>query len=221
MATHFQGKKIDYIDVVNEPINTPPTGFMTVGSATTPAGSVAPDGGGYLNALGGTGTTGYGWVITSFQLARQYFPASKLVINEYSVENSSARAATCATIINLLKARNLINDDGTKRPALVWLRGYVQSTALATKAVSAASAAIFPYPNPAQGSVSLSLPISLSQQTVEVSLLNTLGQNVVHQVLPPSVRAGRSLPPPGVARDLYTVRLQTSTGVFSQRLTVD
>ncbi|RYF63484.1 MAG: hypothetical protein EOO39_28455, partial [Cytophagaceae bacterium] len=117
---------INHIDVVNEPINTPPTGFVTVGSSTTPAGTADPNGGGYINALGGTGTTGYDWIITSFQLARQYFPNAQLMINEYSVENSATRAATYATIINLLKARNLIDGVG--------IQGHAFSTAGQTAA---------------------------------------------------------------------------------------
>ncbi|MBD2723864.1 endo-1,4-beta-xylanase [Hymenobacter armeniacus] len=104
--------KIDFIDVVNEPINAPPTGFVVVGSPTNPTGSVNPTGGAYINALGGTGATGFDWIITSFQLARQYFPNAKLMINEYSVENSTARATTYVNIINLLKARGLIDGVG-------------------------------------------------------------------------------------------------------------
>lgn len=302
--------KIDFIDVVNEPIHTPPTGLVTVGSSTTPAGSVDPAGGAYINALGGTGTTGYDWIITSFQLARQYFPTAKLVLNEYSVENDGGSATKYAAIITLLKARNLIdgvgiqghafstgptsvatlsanlatiaapgvplyiteydsdgltdaaqlaeyqrvfplfweypaikgitlwgyrighwrtaqgdyliNADNTERPAMVWLRNYIKSTTLATKAASAASAAIFFYPNPTQGgSVSLSLPASLSAQSVEVTLLNTLGQTVLHRTLAATADPVRALPLPGVASGLYTVRLQASTGTYSQLLTVE
>ncbi len=113
--------KIDFIDVVNEPLRTPPTGFVTIGSASNPTGSVATDGGHYINALGGTGVTGYDWIIKSFQLARQYFPKSKLMINEYSVENSTAAATSYTTIINLLKARGLIDGIG--------IQGHAFSTA--------------------------------------------------------------------------------------------
>jgi len=113
--------KIDFIDVVNEPFRTPPTGLVTVGSAATPTGSVDPNGGAYLNALGGRGATGYDWIITAFRLARQYFPKSRLMINEYSVENSTAAANTYATIINLLKARGLIDGVG--------IQGHAFSTA--------------------------------------------------------------------------------------------
>jgi GH35 family endo-1,4-beta-xylanase len=100
VATHFQGKRIDFIDVVNEPTHQPPTG------------AAGPDGGAYLNALGGNGTTGWDWVITAFQMARQYFPNSKLMLNEYSVENEPNRAATYVGIANLLKARGLIDAIG-------------------------------------------------------------------------------------------------------------
>jgi endo-1,4-beta-xylanase len=79
------------IDVVNEPIKTP-----------------LP----FTAALGGTGSTGWDWVITSFQLARQYCPNIKLLINEYGTENDPPVRATYKTIINLLKTRGLIDGVG-------------------------------------------------------------------------------------------------------------
>jgi len=300
--------KIDFIDVVNEPINTPPTGLVTIGSPTNPTGSPDPTGGAYINALGGAANNA--WIVKSFQLARQYFPTAKLMINEYSVENSATRAATYAAIIAQLKALNLIdgigiqghafstagqtaatitgnlatlaatgvplyvteydsdgltdaaqlaeyqrvfplfwenssvkgvtmwgyrpghwrtaqgaylvNADNTERAALTWLRTYIQTTMLGTKATSAATAGIFCYPNPAQGGrVALSLPASLSNQPLDIALLNSLGQTVLHRTLAASASATRALELPGVARGLYTVRLQTSAGTFSQRLTVE
>jgi endo-1,4-beta-xylanase len=311
LADHLAGKKIDFIDVVNEPIHTPPTGKVTFGNT---AGTDDPTGGGYINALGGTttlanGTTQYNWIIKSFQLARQYFPASKLILNEYSVENDGNSARIYVTMINQLKALSLIdgvgiqghafstqystvatlranldlmaapglplyiteydsdglsdatqlaeyqrvfplfweypaikgvtlwgfrpghwrtaqgayivNADNTERPAMMWLRTYIQSTTLGTKAVSAATAGVFLYPNPAQGTVSLSVPASLGQQAIEVSLLNTLGQTVLHKALPASTDGVRTMSLPGVAQGIYTVRLQTGAGIFSQRLTVN
>lgn len=300
--------KIDFIDVVNEPINTPPTGLVTIGSPTTPTGTPDPTGGGYINALGGAANNA--WIVKSFQLARQYFPAAKLMINEYSVENSATRAAAYAAIINQLKGLNLldgvgmqghafstagqtaatinaniatlaatgvplyvteydsdglddavqlaeyqrvfplfwenpnvkgvtlwgyrpghwrtaqgaplVNIDNSERPSLVWLRNYVQSTVLGTRAASGATAGVFLYPNPAQGGrVSLSLPASLGTQAVDVALLNSLGQTILHRTLAASAEAVRALELSGVAKGLYTVRLQTSAGTFSQRLTVD
>ena len=79
------------IDVVNEPIKTP-----------------LP----FTAALGGTGATGWDWVITAFQLARQYCPNAKLLINEYGTENDPPVRATYKTIINLLKTRGLIDGIG-------------------------------------------------------------------------------------------------------------
>ncbi|MCB2408900.1 endo-1,4-beta-xylanase [Hymenobacter sp. BT178] len=89
---------IDFLEVVNEPTHQPPN---TTGG-----------GGNYINALGGSGTTGWDWVITSFQLARQYFPTTKLMLNDYSVENTAASAQRYLDIVNLLKARNLIDAVG-------------------------------------------------------------------------------------------------------------
>ncbi|HEY6123856.1 MAG TPA: endo-1,4-beta-xylanase [Steroidobacteraceae bacterium] len=79
------------IDVVNEPIKT-----------------AMP----FKAALGGDGATGWDWVITSFQLARQYCPNAKLLINEYGTENDPPVRNTYKTIINLLKARGLIDGIG-------------------------------------------------------------------------------------------------------------
>nr|AQQ75213.1 GH10 Xylanase FN3 FN3 CBM2 [uncultured bacterium]AWD75445.1 xylanase [uncultured bacterium] len=79
------------IDVVNEPIKTPMP---------------------FAAALGGSGSTGWDWVITSFQLARQYCPNAKLLINEYGTENDPPVRNTYKNIINLLKARGLIDGIG-------------------------------------------------------------------------------------------------------------
>ena len=79
------------IDVVNEPVKTP-----------------LP----FKDALGGDGTTGWDWVITSFQLARAKFPNAKLFINEYGTENDATARSQLITIINLLKARSLIDGIG-------------------------------------------------------------------------------------------------------------
>ncbi|MEO6546341.1 MAG: endo-1,4-beta-xylanase [Ferruginibacter sp.] len=96
---------IDLIDVVNEPINDPPN-------------SAGNGGGNYINALGGTGVTGWDWVINSFKLARQYFPATtKLLLNEYNIVNNPGRAIQYRAIANLLKAQNLIDGIGVQAHA--------------------------------------------------------------------------------------------------------
>jgi len=98
MAARYDS--IDFIDVVNEPINTPPDG------------SGSPANANYIKALGGKGTTGWDWVITSYRLARQYFPKSKLLINEYNVENNSTRTQTYIQIVQLLLKDTLIDGIG-------------------------------------------------------------------------------------------------------------
>jgi len=82
-----------FVDVVNEPISHAPS---------------------YMNALGGSGTTGWDWVIKAFELARQYWPNAKLLINEYNVINDANRNTIYLKIINLLKDRGLIDGIGVQ-----------------------------------------------------------------------------------------------------------
>ena len=83
---------MEYADVVNEPLNAPPI---------------------YKQALGGDGETGWDWVITSFQLARQYLnPDAELILNEYNVLHSVTTTDEYLVIINLLKDRGLIDAIG-------------------------------------------------------------------------------------------------------------
>ncbi len=79
---------IDYVEVVNEPLHAAPV---------------------YATALGGGGTTGFDWIIKSFEMARQYFPDSALVLNEYSVVNDYGMMSSYLYIVNLLKDRGLID----------------------------------------------------------------------------------------------------------------
>jgi GH35 family endo-1,4-beta-xylanase len=84
--------KMNFVDVVNEPLHAPPP---------------------YMTALGGSGSTGWDWVIKAFQFARQYCaPGVKLLLNEYNVLGSTTSADNYLTIINLLKDRNLIDGIG-------------------------------------------------------------------------------------------------------------
>ena len=102
-------KNMEYIDVVNEPIHNAPNGSIQAGSTTKNAD--------YIKALGGTGETGWDWVIKSFRMARKYFPNSKLILNEFSVINSSTETQKYIQIINLLKAENLIDGIGEQAHA--------------------------------------------------------------------------------------------------------
>jgi len=80
------------IDVVNEPLHASPP---------------------YLNALGGSGTTGWDWVVTAFQWARKYcFPGVKLLINDYNILGSNSATTSYIDIIDTLKVRGLIDGIG-------------------------------------------------------------------------------------------------------------
>jgi len=102
---------IDQIDVVNEALHDPPD-KTSAGNTTAGGGS-----GGYMEALGGAGATGYDWIINAFTLARQYFPNSKLILNDYSITNSDATTTTYLNIIKLLQDRGLIDAIGIQAHA--------------------------------------------------------------------------------------------------------
>jgi len=89
---------IDFLEVVNEPLpgHNPPDG--TSGRAN------------YKEALGGNGETGWDWVIKAFEMAREIFPeGTRLMINDYSIINSSSSTSQYLNLIRLLQERNLID----------------------------------------------------------------------------------------------------------------
>jgi endo-1,4-beta-xylanase len=95
---------IDYIDVVNEPLHQRPDGQS--GEAD------------YWDALGGPGETGFDWVITAFEMARDIFPSeTKLMINDYGIISSSQAVNQYLQIINALKSRGLIDGIGVQAHA--------------------------------------------------------------------------------------------------------
>ncbi len=83
--------KIDIIDVVNEPLHAPPS---------------------YAPALGGAGDTGWDWVVTAFEMAREHFPNSELVLNDYSVLLMASTTQQYLEIVNVLDDRGLIDGIG-------------------------------------------------------------------------------------------------------------
>jgi endo-1,4-beta-xylanase len=83
---------ISMVDVVNEPFNAPPA---------------------FTNALGGSGATGWDWVVTSFQWAKQaFFPGVKLILNEYNVIHNTTRTTDFLALVDTLRRRGLINAIG-------------------------------------------------------------------------------------------------------------
>lgn len=81
----------DYIDVVNEPLNAPAR---------------------YREALGGSGETGWDWIVTSFELARRYCPDAKLLLNEFYIISHATNVAAYMQIVNTLRDRELIDGIG-------------------------------------------------------------------------------------------------------------
>jgi endo-1,4-beta-xylanase len=83
---------MNFIDVVNEPFTTQ-----------------VP----FKKALGGDGATGWDWVITAFQWARQYCsPGVKLILNEYNILQSNDVTNRYIALIDTLSVRGLIDAIG-------------------------------------------------------------------------------------------------------------
>lgn len=82
---------LEMIDVVNEPLHAPPA---------------------YAAALGGAGETGWDWVIKSFEMAREHFPNTQLILNDYQILHLPEFTADYLEIITLLQERGLIDAIG-------------------------------------------------------------------------------------------------------------
>lgn len=96
--------ELDFVEVVNEPLNDPP--------------SKDDEGGGnYIEALGGSGASGWDWILESFRLARQHFPRSKLLINDYNITNKPQNARRYRGIVDLLAKENLLDGIGVQAHA--------------------------------------------------------------------------------------------------------
>ena len=72
----------DFIDVVNEPIHAPA---------------------GYREALGGSGETGWDWIVRSFEIARTYCPNAKLLINDFYIISDETKVIRYLDIIKILQ----------------------------------------------------------------------------------------------------------------------
>jgi endo-1,4-beta-xylanase len=92
---------LDYVEVVNEPLNDPP-------------GKDDEGGGNYIAALGGAGASGWEWIVQSYRLARQYFPRSKLLINDYNITNKPDNTRRYRRIVELLQKENLVDGIGVQ-----------------------------------------------------------------------------------------------------------
>jgi endo-1,4-beta-xylanase len=95
---------LDYVEVVNEPLNDPPD-------------KPGEGGGNYAEALGGAGQSGWDWILTSFRLARKHFPRSKLMLNEYNLLNNARDAERYCEIVELLKKEKTLDAVGIQAHA--------------------------------------------------------------------------------------------------------
>nr|BAF57473.1 putative glycosyl hydrolase family10 [uncultured symbiotic protist of Cryptocercus punctulatus] len=89
VASRFSG--VNYIDVVNEALHAPAS---------------------YREAIGGSGTTGWDWIVWAFTTAKPLFSGAKLLINEYGIINDQSEARKYIEIINIMKSRGLIDGIG-------------------------------------------------------------------------------------------------------------
>ena len=95
---------LDFVEVVNEPLNDPPD-------------KDDEGGGNYLQALGGSGASGWDWILESFRMARAHFPRAKLLINDYNITNKPDNARRYREIIDLLNKEKLIDGIGVQAHA--------------------------------------------------------------------------------------------------------
>ena len=112
---------IDYLQVVNEATWDPPDGSVPKNQGTNFSSS-----GNYVQALGGyngTDGTGYDWILNAFRLARQYFPHTKLMLNDVAITGMTAATDEYLKIINLLKRENLIDRIGLQAHAFEFIPG--------------------------------------------------------------------------------------------------
>lgn len=93
--------QLDFVEVVNEPLNDPPD-RMDAG------------GGHYIAALGGVGASGWEWIVESYRLARRHFPRSQLLINDYNITNKPENTRRYLEIIALLQKENLLDGIGVQ-----------------------------------------------------------------------------------------------------------
>jgi len=113
----------DFIEVVNEFDNAPPDGgngrpnyidaLRLFDPSTTTTLIADYETAGETPAEAALHAAEYDWIINSFQMARDVFPATtKLMINEYSVINTSTRTTKMIELVELLTARNIIDAVG-------------------------------------------------------------------------------------------------------------
>ena len=75
------------------------------------------------NSTNGTDGTGHDWILNAFRLARQYFPTTKLMLNDVLITNSPEATTEYVKIVQNLKRENLIDAVGVQGHAFVTTPG--------------------------------------------------------------------------------------------------
>jgi endo-1,4-beta-xylanase len=111
---------IDWLQVVNEATWDPPDCSAPKNQAS------CNDAGNYVKALGGandTDGTGWDWVLNAFRLARQYFPHTKLMINDVLITGQDVDTTRYLDIIHILQREHLIDGIGLQAHAFEFTPG--------------------------------------------------------------------------------------------------
>lgn len=95
---------IDQIDVLNENMH-----INTYNGEEHAAGTPI-----FRAGMGGPGETGYDWAIWLFEKAREYFPNSKLVMNDFELESNEPGINEMLAVVKVLRDRGLIDGFGTQ-----------------------------------------------------------------------------------------------------------
>jgi len=88
---------IDQIDVINEPLpgHQEDTKY-------------------FIDGLGGAGDSGYDWAVWLFKKAREYFPNSKLILNDFSMLNSASNIREQLLLLKVLRDSALVDGFGAQ-----------------------------------------------------------------------------------------------------------
>jgi len=68
----------------------------------------------FINGLGGAGVSGYDWAVWLFKKARQYFPNSKLVLNDFGLVNNTSNIREQQSLLKVLRDSALIDGIGAQ-----------------------------------------------------------------------------------------------------------
>lgn len=98
-------RHIDQFDVLNENMHGSATYNGQEHAAGTPC---------FRSGMGGNGTTGHDWVIWLFEQAREMFPNSKLIMNDFELEGNNAGIDQQLAIMAALRDRGLVDGFGTQ-----------------------------------------------------------------------------------------------------------